>query len=78
MINIARKQHLDKHHLVNIDRLKIVLQEILAKTWHISYSTLSSLPLSALYLFPYFFDFHLNFVLVQRLLIVTNIQEIHL
>lgn len=31
MNNIATKQHLDKQHLVNIDRLKIVLQEILAK-----------------------------------------------
>lgn len=31
MNNIATKQHLDKQHLVNIDCLKIVLQEILAK-----------------------------------------------
>lgn len=34
------------------------------------------LSLLTLYLLPYFFDFHVNFVLMQRLLIVTNIQEI--
>lgn len=53
VINTGRKQHLDKHHLVNIDCLKMVLQETLAKNWHISYSIVSSLSLLALYLFPF-------------------------
>jgi len=65
--------------LLIFDSLKIIIQEISAKTCNVSHSIilLSCLISPSISLAPNFcFEFRFNFVLIQRLLIVTYSKQL--